>query len=599
MLQRYEDRQGWMTDCSHHGTSRSYWCKLYFSQMNKKALPLSSYKEQISSSLLAKAKKFTVRECDEEEKGRFIAYVDEGDLTRDVSLTINAQGEVTDHTCDCQIGGKLCMHIAALIIYVTNKKVSTKTRGRKAVKAPFETALEEVTDTDLRAWLLEILRNNKDLQLNFLSRFTKSVQTFTPDAVILLTLQGRKAIIKSKKKADTSELKRMISLWEQLHAPVIESYLNDPTSATGYEAFYTIIKSVGINMLDVNATVNRVDQFIGHVTGKLFDVLRITGDEKVWKASTGFLIRSIEREMTILAHMMLNRLYKFFTELSPDRKADLARQLLEKYAKVKSFRDKSEYKSRSLIIQMADESKLFKDYAVAFPAITYENEYNTALVMAMINAEMYDEAEDLCREQIDKNVEAKYDLPYEMLLRELYRKSGDDVMYLIMSKELFSYTFDYDDYLLFLKEDPDEASQKEVRENAIEHAREGIIDNNTKANLFLYTLLESTGDAQEMILQYSTLPNCYPEWCHCFQKMFEKDPGGLLSGLLNKRDYGDHGTMKIWREHQYKAIVQLRQLIMQHYEEKTWKAAINAARKKPIVAYSNKLLMYMTSGILD
>lgn len=567
--------------------------------MNKKAWPLSNYKEQISSSLLAKAKKFKVRECDEEEKGRFIAYVDEGDLTRDVSVTINAQGEVSDHTCDCQIGGKLCMHIAALIIHVANKKVSTKSRGRKAVKAPFETALEELTDADLRAWLLEILRNNKDLQLNFLSRFTKSVQTYSPDAVVALTLQGRKAIIKSKKKADASELKRMVALLEQLHAPIIESYLTDPTSASGYEAFYTIIRSVGINLLDVNATVTRVDQFIGHVTGKLFDVLRVTGDEKVWKASTGFLIRTIEREMTILAHLMLDRLYKFFTELSPDRKADLARQLLEKYAKVKSFRDKSEYKSRTLIIKIADESKIFKDYAVAFPALTYENEYNTALVMAMINAEMYDEAEDLCREQIDKNVEAKYDLPYEMLLRELYRRSGNDDMYLIMSKELFAHTFDYEDYLLFLNEDQDEASKKEVREIAIENAREGIQDNNTKANLFLYRLLESTGDAQEMIQQYSTLPNCYPEWCHCFQKMFEKDPGGLLSGLLNKRDYGDHGTTKIWREHQYKAIIQLRQLIVQHYDEKTWKAAISATRKKSTFAYSNKLLMYMTSGILD
>ncbi len=567
--------------------------------MNKKAWPLASYKEQISSSLLAKAKKFKVRECDEEEKGRFIAYVDEGDLTRDVSLTINAQGEVTDHTCDCQIGAKLCMHIAALIIHVANKKVSTKTRGRKAVKAPFETALEELTDTDLRAWLLEILRNNKDLQLNFLSRFTKSVQTYTPDAVIALTLQGRKAIIKSKKKADASELKRMVALWEQLHTPVIESYLTDPTSVSGYEAFYTIIRSVGINLLDLHATVTRVEQYMGFVTGKLFDMLRMTGDEKVWKASTGFLIQTIAQEMTILAHMMLDRLYKFFMELSPNRKSDLAQRLLHKYGSNKSFRDKSEYRSRTLIIKMADESNIFKDHIGLFPARTYENEYNTALIRAMININMYEEVEDLCHEQIEKNVESKYDLIYNLLLRELYRKSEDAIMYSIMSKELFAHTFDYDDYLLFLKEDEDDGSKKETREIAIENAREGIFDNNTKANDFLYRLLESEGDTQEMIRQYSTLPNCYPEWYSAFKIMYEQNPDGLLKGLLNKRDNSDFGTTKSWREQQYKAIILIRNLITDHYDEKKWKAALTAARKNPNIAYSNKLFLYMTEGILD
>lgn len=567
--------------------------------MNKKAWPLSSYKEQISSSLLAKAKKFKVRECDEQEKGRYIAYVDEDDLTRDVSLTINPQGEITDHTCDCQIGGKLCMHIATLILHLATKKVALKTRGRKAVKAPFETALEEVTDTDLRAWLFEILQKNKDLQLNFLSRFTKSAQTYTPEAVVALTLQGRKAIIKSKKKADTSELKRMIALWEELHAPVIESYLTDPISVSGYEAFYTIIRSVGINLLDLHATVTRVEQYMGFVIGKLFDVLKITGDEKVWKASTGFLIQTIAQEMTILAHLMLDKLYKFFTELSPDRKTDLAQRLLHKYGSNKSFRDKSEYRSRTLIIKMADESNIFKDHIDLFPARTYENEYNTALIRAMININMYEEVEDLCHEQIDKNVESKYDLIYNLLLRELYRKSEDAIMYSIMSKELFAHTFDYDDYLLFLKEDEDDGSKKETREIAIENAREGIFDNNTKANDFLYRLLESEGDTQEMIRQYSTLPNCYPEWYSAFKIMYEQNPDGLLKGLLNKRDNSDFGTTKSWREQQYKAIILIRNLIIDHYDEKKWKAALTAARKNPNIAYSNKLFLYMTEGILE
>jgi hypothetical protein len=71
-------------------------------------LSLKNYKTVLSKDLLKKAEKNTVRECDETEKGHFIAYVDEGHDSFDVSLTVINNDAISAHSCDCKNGSKFC-----------------------------------------------------------------------------------------------------------------------------------------------------------------------------------------------------------------------------------------------------------------------------------------------------------------------------------------------------------------------------------------------------------------------------------------------------------------------------------------------------------
>ncbi|RYY17611.1 MAG: hypothetical protein EOO04_25170, partial [Chitinophagaceae bacterium] len=82
--------------------------------------------KQRSKQLNQKPGPCTVRECDETETGRFVAYVDEKDDTYDVYVSLDPEKKVTGYSCDCR-NKKPCIHINALVKYVTNT-ISKKTR---------------------------------------------------------------------------------------------------------------------------------------------------------------------------------------------------------------------------------------------------------------------------------------------------------------------------------------------------------------------------------------------------------------------------------------------------------------------------------------
>lgn len=66
-------------------------------------LTLYNYKTALPKELLSQSKKATIRECDETEKGHFVAYADEGSDSFDVSLTISNK-TIKAHSCDCNTG---------------------------------------------------------------------------------------------------------------------------------------------------------------------------------------------------------------------------------------------------------------------------------------------------------------------------------------------------------------------------------------------------------------------------------------------------------------------------------------------------------------
>ncbi len=72
------------------------------------ALTLKNYATTLSQDLLLQAKKNKVRECDETEKGHFVAYVDDAKESFDVSLTVRAGSEITKHTCECNNTSSIC-----------------------------------------------------------------------------------------------------------------------------------------------------------------------------------------------------------------------------------------------------------------------------------------------------------------------------------------------------------------------------------------------------------------------------------------------------------------------------------------------------------
>ncbi|MCH5715462.1 SWIM zinc finger family protein [Niabella hibiscisoli] len=64
-----------------------------------------------------------MRECDETEKGVYVAYIDKGNETFDVSLSVNATLGVTDAGCDCSDNSDFCVHKLALLLHLAKQKM--------------------------------------------------------------------------------------------------------------------------------------------------------------------------------------------------------------------------------------------------------------------------------------------------------------------------------------------------------------------------------------------------------------------------------------------------------------------------------------------
>ena len=86
--------------------------------------------KSLGKELIKAASKCKVRECDETEPGQFIAYVDEGNDTFDVSVGADADHNFIEPRCDCKSTRKICQHKAALMLFVADSTETTK----KAVK---------------------------------------------------------------------------------------------------------------------------------------------------------------------------------------------------------------------------------------------------------------------------------------------------------------------------------------------------------------------------------------------------------------------------------------------------------------------------------
>jgi hypothetical protein len=566
--------------------------------MEDNSFNIRDHQKFIPTNILSKAKKLIVRECDEEEKGKFVAYVDDKDESRDVAIRVDARGMITEMQCDCTAGGKLCIHLAALIRHISDQKKEKRSRIQKSAKNPFETVLEEADEKAIREWLAEMLSKHQDLQLNFLSRFSKTIKTYTPEEVASLSLQGRKAIIKSRKKADASEIKRIVGLWEELLSPVIDSYLSDPASRNGFEAFRAVIFTTSHHMWELRITGSRMEKFIGFAMDKLNGKLPALQDEDVWHQSTEYLLDWVSTEPTVLGQYILEKICQLSVNAPFERRVGFARRLLDKYSANKDFRDGSQYKSRTLLIKMADECGIFGDYVFLFPPITWENEYNTAIVRALIGLEMYERAEKICLEQIQKNTEIKYDRPYQQLLKEIYKGKGDLERYYMIVQDLLPITFDINEYEELMAYYARKGIDSPISQQMLDISREEVLTGNMAAAPILYRILEQERNYEVMIEYFSILPCCYPEWVDGFREMFARNPKGVLMGLVNKNDATFHYLGKSQQDRQDKAIIQLFELVSEAYEPDVIHRAIETKRKGNYYQYGSRFVHYVIAGRL-
>jgi hypothetical protein len=153
-----------------------------------------------------------VRELDEEPKGRFVAYVDEGKESYDVLIELDAKQNVVTHTCDCPDEYLYCAHKTAVLLTLQGSVKAKKKAEPKIKQTPEEVLLQTLEVEDLRRFVRIVLKENKQLRLQFLSNFKGENIVINQTELNAVTADIIKQVLGQRRNPKQSDRKRIAKL---------------------------------------------------------------------------------------------------------------------------------------------------------------------------------------------------------------------------------------------------------------------------------------------------------------------------------------------------------------------------------------------------
>jgi hypothetical protein len=495
-------------------------------------ISLSNYKTVLPKALLSKAEKLLVRECDEIEKGHFVAYVDEGEESYDVALTLNNKGIVVTHSCDCKKGSSFCIHQAALLLQLAKGKQAKVVSKVKTKVNKAEALLEAAGEHELKAWLRELLARNKDIELAFVHHFSAKQHEYTPEEAAQITKDAIKAVVKNKRTIEISELKRIVDLWTGIHAPIVQQYQAAAAEEAVFNNLHAVVKSCMEFNGKTNNTSTKIPKYIEGLLLQCTECLNNLHDETAWAKGTGYFINQLKDDFGNVAMHYLVHLNSLCLISNQQRKASLIERLVACYGKTNPDRMYNGGVYTKMIFTVVQENGLFQQYQQIFKPIQFDNTYNLLLIKLLIDEGNFATAETFCTQQINSNFRDVYNIPYLESLKDIYtrqQKKGN------LSKTLsllLPHTFDFSDFLYISNNMPDGEEKKTWRTRILTRARNAS-SSNLKALLFCFQLMDHENKFLKMI-EYIDSHTPYTTVLQYFNKMAGADKAKLLAAVIQK-----------------------------------------------------------------
>ena len=446
--------------------------------MTDAALTLKNYSTILPKALLKHKGKYQVRECEEGEKGRYIAYVDDGPESYDVSVTISSKGEVVEHNCDCGNASTLCKHRLALLQHLSE---DTKPKARSKAKHKenkTEALLNQLSEDELRTWVKDLLA--------------------------------------------------------EVHAPIIERYSSQIAEEAGFLLLHSTIEACDKFSARINTNSNRISKYIEITLQRTVAAIHNLQTEAAFENAVGYFVRHLTTEDGAVRIYYLKHL-KNIGDLSSEARQLLVIAMLAKHYKglaTGNFYNYGQY--TKLLFDMVERANLLEAFYEIFEPIRYDNTYNCKLIKLLIDHEELPKAERLCKQQISANVRGEFDIPYLELLKEIYTKADSEEGLCEVLSELLPYTYSVDDFY-FVSERIEEQERQKLRSGIMSRARNASRNFDSAAAAFYYAVLDREGKYKKMI---EVIDNYIPYRIivQYFEPMARTDRSLLLAAILNRSD---------------------------------------------------------------
>lgn len=246
-------------------------------------------------------KKLKVRELDEESKGVFVAFVDDGKESYDVHISIiDGKNELIKQECDCELK-KPCLHQVFLADFLADKKqISTeKTKRKTTKKIPEHHAivdnLDEIASKD---WLKTILDGNKAVKFEFMLHFKE--KSYSLDTIEENLTEAISSMTNNRKKLDQLQITKLLKTFDKINQPIYDAIKESKDIQKSVLLVIMISKILNGHYFSIKSNSKKYEAYIDH----LFPLLNesfINAPAELFDATIDLFIQKVKTERSIKA----------------------------------------------------------------------------------------------------------------------------------------------------------------------------------------------------------------------------------------------------------------------------------------------------------
>lgn len=463
-----------------------------------KVYKILDLENQFLKQKINKAKKLPIRELEEEKKNNFVCFVDEENESYDVRIALNAKSEITEYSCEC--GSKdFCMHLLAMGIFISESKTGkteTKKNPKKKVSEA-EATMENLNSEELKSWLLEFFKKNKEAEVQFMLEFGEKKKDFSNSEILAIITNTIHSVVGKKKNLTAQDVKKIVDLLTKALQPVEQFLFQSADKEESIKKFVFLNEEITNYQMKVFFSSTRFDTFQERLRERFVTHLNAIKDFEQWKeiATKNWSI-FLKGEESIPFHFyyLIKEMYHLADSPQKLYIAELVKKEILLWME-NGFDLRTSLKED--LLQIIAENNFFAELQKYFPVEHYENSYNLKVIGEILKIDQ-EKAEKICKKIIESNVNDKYNVPYYDILEKIYEEKNNlgDLAYIKRKK--FWEDPSIENYVFIAENDKDSEQFKKFRNRILSGLKGSFYGYQENSDLY-FAILDHEENYKKML----------------------------------------------------------------------------------------------------
>ncbi|MEO5997391.1 MAG: hypothetical protein ABIN89_11675 [Chitinophagaceae bacterium] len=335
---------------------------------------------------------------------------------------------------------------------------------------------------------------------------------------------------------EVSEVKKIVDLWKEIHALLINKYTAQVADENAFLNFNALVEACEATEAKMKSSSQELTKYLENLFINVLEPLHNLQSEIAWDIATGYFADRIDDGTIGLRTNYLLLLNSLLETSCMERRERLSVKVVKQYAKRKPQRYYEDEKMYTqTVFNIIKDAGLFPVYHDTFKPLSLLDDYNEKLINLLIDSGHLKMAEKYCNEQIDGYYRQENSKVYLQLLKEIYKRENDNAKLLAILKELIPKTFNFDDFLFINEQLATEDERKKWRYKILSKAdNKASYDPNALA--FFFNLMNHEQKYKRM-LEYIRENTPYSIIVKYAEKLAMADKKDFLTRIINKSDH--------------------------------------------------------------